>query len=1116
MQRKYFSYGVADLERELDANCNNTTVLEELAAELAHRSTDRSRALRTRVAEALAKSQPRRTTPSADRKSRLASELEGVEVDQHKRTAVDRPAPKITNEPVDIIRAWTALEVLAPPVFTRPEALCGGDYRNVARLQRGLPWERGDKAKPGKRVYYQIVLGTLDFPKAMDSLSRIFIDNRIERPQVRGECPLAVIIVDKNGRPIPDNPVVIASFGWALQQALDGRIGMLADWAEAEKLLVEALKRRLGLDKAEAEPAPLNAKTIDAAYRSLVAALKLPSALVKPHTFAVRSFVGFKSSEHPESLLVNSFFLRDLAKARGLLQRDAAPLGLRQYLGSITPITRRNLLRDSAALEAALMPARYPKARWPGRGRHPLVVLQQAAVNLALSELRDGGVLGVNGPPGTGKTTLLRDLVAAVVSERAEAMCTFDDPETAFSNSGQKLRAGNSWIHLYGLDSSLKGFELLVASSNNKAVENVSAELPAIGAVADDEPDLRYFKTASDALLERDSWGLIAAVLGNASNRYRFRQTFWWDRDTGLSTYLAAASGSSQRVEEAANDPQKPIRERPPLIVTAEHPPTNRREAIARWIEVRRQFEQAQRVSNDHLALLEQVRARCVILPDIRDALAATATATRLRPGWWSRLFRLRRWREWRRAASDAVFLLKQSFSEAARCDALPISLAAALSRLIERPDVSLQQVADLAGQIDTLLHEAQRHRARISERFVDQTFLDQPHECLHRSTAWLDEEGQRNRDNVFTAAMAVHKAFIDAAARPLRHNLGALMGVFGGTPLSTPEKKAVLPDLWSSLFLVTPVISTTFASVDRMLGALPPQSLGWLLIDEAGQSTPQSAVGGLLLCKRTVVVGDPIQVPPVVTLPDTLTDAVQRHFGVDPDRFNAPAASAQTLADSATVYTGEFEGKTGSRTVGVPLLVHRRCDEPMFGIANEIAYDRLMVQAKAQIPSRIRETLGASGWIDAGSGGIDKWNPVEGEMTIGLLTALRSAGVVPDLYVVTPFVVVKDNLRRLLLESGLLSGWVDSPEQWVRDRVGTVHTVQGREAESVIFVLGAATPSHRGARGWAGGQPNLLNVAVTRAKESLYVIGHREVWKSAGVFAELARRLREKSAALE
>ena len=49
---------------------------------------------------------------------------------------------------------------------------------------------------------------------------------------------------------------------------------------------------------------------------------------------------------------------------------------------------------------------------------------------------------------------------------------------------------------------------MLVASSNNKAVENVSAELPGLDAIAADAANLRYFKTVSDALLGRETWGL--------------------------------------------------------------------------------------------------------------------------------------------------------------------------------------------------------------------------------------------------------------------------------------------------------------------------------------------------------------------------------------------------------------------------------------------------------------------------------------------------------------------------------------------------------------------------------------------------------------------------------
>ena len=95
-----------------------------------------------------------------------------------------------------------------------------------------------------------------------------------------------------------------------------------------------------------------------------------------------------------------------------------------------------------------------------------------------------------------------------------------------------------------------------------------------------------------------------------------------------------------------------------------------------------------------------------------------------------------------------------------------------------------------------------------------------------------------------------------------------------------------------------------------------------------------------------------------------------------------------------------------------------------------------------------------------------------------------------------------------MIRDSGVCNGWTDDPWTWTLERVGTVHVVQGREAEAVIFVLGAPAPQQTGARHWAGGQPNLLNVAVTRAKEVLYVVGNRRLWCEAGLFRELDARM--------
>jgi hypothetical protein len=50
-------------------------------------------------------------------------------------------------------------------------------------------------------------------------------------------------------------------------------------------------------------------------------------------------------------------------------------------------------------------------------------------------------------------------------------------------------------------------------------------------------------------------------------------------------------------------------------------------------------------------------------------------------------------------------------------------------------------------------------------------------------------------------------------------------MGIFSGGPPQDEAKRKLLSDLWSTLFMVVPVLSSTFASVERMLGDLPAGS---------------------------------------------------------------------------------------------------------------------------------------------------------------------------------------------------------------------------------------------------------------------------------------------------
>lgn len=1060
------------------------------------------------------------------------------------------------NSAENILLAWSAIEVLSPQTFLRPEELAGGDSSRVVRLHGPtLPWERPPRKKPFYRLFYQVPLGSIRMQPALEALLERWGDSRPERPSNRRSALLGAITLGAQGRPADSPAIRVSSFAWGVMQALRGELHELTEWTRVEPRLTKALEECLyagsapgDIEEEEQKAPPLTAASLETLFHRLVGLLKLPRGWVEPPQFAILSYVHERDPNPPESILLNSFFLDDLSAALRLLAMEKLPNSLQHYLRLKTPETRRDVKDDRAALEEAVKPHATPRAAWPAPGCPLPVLLQQAAVNLAFQETDKGHIFAVNGPPGTGKTTLLRDLVAAVVAKRAEALCRFDDPEDAFLHSGEKIRAGDkAWIHLYRLDPSIRGYEMVVASANNKAVENITAEIPGIGAVDAGSGGCRYFKTLSDALCESETWGLIAAVLGNMQNRARFKQCFWWDDDVSLRSYLLAVLGQRATVKQDAQEDGE-ARERPPRIVSGENPPEDHQQALARWESARSRFRsifkettrrfgelerlceqlrQLSRLEEDILAAEQAIpaqrtaveaaarevgscqsrleRARAVV----EERRAALQSHLRNRPSWFANLFRTARARTWARIHAELQQLLRRAEEEA-------LAASSSLTKARQAREQAEQRLESLLSSIGMKQRQLQEIRERIRAAksagvcMADDEFFALPHRDRQTASPWLSAELNRLRHQVFWAAMDVHRAFIDAAAKPLRHNLGALMLAFTNPRRLGMDKLALLPELWSSLFLVVPLVSTTFASVERMFRYLPPESLGWLFVDEAGQAVPQAAVGALMRCRRIVVVGDPAQLEPVVELPDQLVRAICEEFGVSSEEWAAPSASVQTLADEACPCQSEFEIERGSRTVGVPLLVHRRCSEPMFSISNAVAYSGQMVSMKPPRDSEILKLLGPSRWFHVAGSADDKWCPEEGEALIRLLERLAGAGLEPDFYVLTPFVIVAERLRQLIDDSGLWRAWMEEETKWswLYQRVGTVHTAQGREAEAVFFVLGAPDPRQKGARDWAGRKPNLLNVAVTRAREAIYVIGNRTLWREAGVFRELDRRL--------
>ena len=1155
--RPFFSKSIMDLETMFSERQNEQDFLVALKYELQFRNVNRAKQLNALVVEELKVSSQVKSTVVKPVKNVDPLIIQTTSISVPIQAALPEPLlkekiktlktivpPEIKDKPDDILSAWTGIEVLSPQSFKKPEELVSNDKWKISYPSNGRwIWEAGgENSQPKKRLYYQIVLGTISMEPAVSALLKVYSDTRAEIPPVQGEAILATIMVDKQGRPADTDSIEISSFAWGVPVALKGDLRQLAEWQNVEKNLKQGLAKKLSIVVNEDEnQKPLTTEIINSAYTWLVNELGLDISIVKPPAFAIKTYQYYLNNNPPEALLLNSFFLEDLSKARFLVNSGSAPSNLNRYLGVEKSPIRHNLLTDKKALAEALQPKNFPLSSWPANGRHPLVMLQQSAVNLAMN-LSQNGILAVNGPPGTGKTTLLRDVVASIVAERAEIMASYNDPQDAFIHAGQ-VKRGQSFIHMYKLHDKLRGYEIVVASSNNKAVENVSAELPGIEAIAEDAHGLRYFKSVSDNLLDRDTWGAIAAVLGNGQNRFAFSSGFWWDTDYGMHKYFQHASGYPQLIP----DPDDETTTRPPRVIELENPPSDHDQALARWNKAKKGFRKAKKevedalselqsvyelqLDNEHrlenIAVLDdQLSENIYLTNELLDKLKKSDALVReksnifnlasieydrsnsIRPWFLTRLFRTASYRAWFQEHEEIVSIYNITNNYLLKSESELSLLKEQFSKL----DAVVRQLkAEIDSQKLGVLSNNNKI-AEISVRYpgcyIDQEFFAKSHQEKQMASPWVGAEIAQLRHALFETSLDLHKAFIDAAAKPIRHNMNLLMDGFGMSSLGNSERDTVIPHLWSTLFLIVPVVSTTFASVGRMFKNIGPEEFGWLLIDEAGQALPQAAIGAIFRARKAVVVGDPIQIEPIVTLPNLLTESICRQFGINAIHFNAPSASAQTLSDEASTHFTTYETKIGTRKVGVPLLVHRRCSSPMFDISNIIAYENMMVQAKTVKESHIIKALGDSHWLHIEGRSQDKWCQLEGEMVIKLLQQLKAKGCNPDLYIVTPFVIVQDRLRKLIVDSKILESWVDNPREWPYRRIGTVHTVQGREAEAVIFVLGAPNPEQQGARSWAGGMPNLLNVAITRAKESVYVVGNKELWKNAGHFQTLARML--------
>lgn len=410
-----------------------------------------------------------------------------------------------------------------------------------------------------------------------------------------------------------------------------------------------------------------------------------------------------------------------------------------------------------------------------------------------------------------------------------------------------------------------------------------------------------------------------------------------------------------------------------------------------------------------------------------------------------------------------------------------------------------LQQISK---QLDSLKHTIQLYLNKREElhtfygieykNLVDTDFSFLPMSELQKRMPYHSAQIAQLRSKIFLLSIELHQHAIMTNAKYVRNNLNLFFEMLSGY---TSVQENIVSNLWSTFFLCVPVVSTTLASVSRLFPNKEKDQIGWLLIDEAGQATPQSAAGIIYRSKRCVIVGDPLQVEPVVTIPKNLVYKLMQQEKVD-QIWSPVHTSVQQLADRISE-KGTYMPLANSDEkiwTGFPLRTHRRCDNPMFDIANKIAYDGQMV--KDTEDDTINKFIGNSTWFHVEDTTLVNKHTLKGEIELLKIKIqeLRGEKYQGEIFIISPFALVAGFCEWEFKNDPKIS-------------CGTIHRFQGKEADVVFLVLGS-DPKSPGARNWASQKPNMLNVALTRAKKRIYVIGNKNLWGQCDFYKDMHNAL--------
>ena len=203
---------------------------------------------------------------------------------------------------------------------------------------------------------------------------------------------------------------------------------------------------------------------------------------------------GLKEGEETSDF--NSFYLDEIEYVHKHYKENSL---VTKYVTSLACNEQNKIMIDSDinAIQRWLAVDKFPLAKYPSKFAPTL--MQQVAINIGISERdRKEKVFSVNGPPGTGKTTLLKEIIASNIEKLAEILIRYGIRNNCFETKEIPSASSPSYTEKYYTIPDRRCIEPMFSISNLISYDNRMFNMT--------NKKEEYLKEEQPFLLKKSGW----------------------------------------------------------------------------------------------------------------------------------------------------------------------------------------------------------------------------------------------------------------------------------------------------------------------------------------------------------------------------------------------------------------------------------------------------------------------------------------------------------------------------------------------------------------------------------------------------------------------------------